>query len=189
MDQHNTIDTLAEFHMHNHPDKVYALLAHIIAILDIPTANDTQDDTYRNISNLLGDLESIKIMQLFCHIYHIDYLELMHECQTITLKRISPRLLLHIMFLPTPYVANKLEIDVYFAQELLTHLRNAFTIDQPLLWLRRLLDQTNKERLHDNEAKHDLLMGRSIAEQPVDTAEERKIKLRKFHLTLKPPDR
>lgn len=186
MTEQKKYDTLSEFHLRNPDTKIYALIAHIVYVLEqIPDGD--REQLQRNLSNLLGEAESMRILQLICHKQDIDYLALMQKCQSITIKHISPRLLLHIMCLPVPYVAQKLEIDQERVFALLQELHAVFTIDDPIYWLKMFLAQTEKDRLYLQQAKQDLLHGLAVVNQPVDTAEERRIRERKFHLRYKPP--
>lgn len=178
-------DSLSEFHLGNPDSKVYSIVAHLLYVLE-QMPNGEREQIQRNISNLLGEAESTRILQLICHKQNIDYLGVLQKCQEITLKHISPRVLLHIYCLPIPYVAEELQIDPYRVAELLAELQHIFTTDDPVLWLKLFLAQTEKDRLY-LQAKANLLHGIEPVNQPVDTAEERKIKERKLQFRFKPP--
>jgi len=184
MSADKTIDTLTEFHLHNPNNVAYTLLAHLISVLEDRNL-ETPHDTPRNVTNLLGETESTSILKLVCQKNHVDYLQLLQDCQDITIKHISPRLLLHIACLPAPYVAEKLQIDEYRVNQLLDQLKKNFTIDDPILWLKRALNLTEKERIHAQQDKENLLHGLAVVNQPVDTAEER---WHKPKLNFKPYD-
>ena len=178
-------DTLSVFHMHNPDISSYALIAHVVSILE---QKDFQDPgvILRNISNLLEEAESTHLLHLICQKLHVDYLSLMQTCQGIAMKHMAPRVLLHLMLFPPIYISQKLEIDPQIAVELLNELRRSFTIDDPILWLKRLLSITEKERLRYTNAQQDLIHGLAPVNQPVDTAEERKQRDRRFKPTLRP---
>jgi hypothetical protein len=186
MTEHIIYDTLLGYHAQNTDNIAYSSMAHLIVVLEEYDGTNL-NLVGRNVSNLLGEVEAMHIMHLICQRSHIDYLELMQDCQKITLRHITPRLLLQIACLPISYVEDKLEIDQFWASQLLDKLRHNFTIDDPILWLKRLLNQTEKERLHYAHAKEDLLHGLAVTNQPVDTAEERKLKDRRQYLNFKPP--
>lgn len=180
------LDTLTEFHMQNPDDAVYALIAHLSAVLEDQNA-DNLEQTWRNINNILGEVEATRILHVMCRLTHVDYLTLMQNCQEITTRRISPRLLLHLSLLPVSFVAGKLQIDAYWAEQLLEEFHKHFTIDQPLVWLKSFLAITQQERLRHAKAKQDLLLGRAVTGTPGDTAEYRRHK-NIFKPRLKPDD-
>lgn len=182
-----TLDTLAEFHMQHPDDAVYALMAHLISVLE---ANDSQeiDITFRNVTNLLGEVESTRILHVMCQHMHIDYPSLIQECQGITQHKVTPKLLLHLSVLPVSYVSKELQIDEYWASKLLDQFHKHFTIDSPILWLKSFLNMTEKERLRYGKEKEDLLHGLAVTGVPTDTAEYRRTqKLHHLRPDLKPP--
>lgn len=185
--QDHTIDTLAEFHMQNPDNTAYALIAHLISVLENHEGSD-QQKTWRNISNILGEMQSERILHLMCQIDHIDYAQLIQDCQSITLTHISPRLMLHLAILPVSYVSKELQIDDYWSEQLLEQFHKQFTIDNPIVWLKRFLSITEKERLRYGHEKQDLLLGRAVVNAPIDTAEERRIKhSHRLRPDLEPP--
>ncbi|HSX20128.1 MAG TPA: hypothetical protein VLG38_03275 [Gammaproteobacteria bacterium] len=169
----HTSDMLPEFHMQHPDDAVYALIAHLVVVLETYDNEDIAT-AYRNVANILGETEATRILHVMCQVMHVDYLELMQECQAITSRHLSPRLLLHMAVLPVPYVAEQLEVDQYWAAQLLDQFRKHFTIDPPILWLKSFLNITEQERLRYSKEKEDLLMGRAITGTPKDTAEYRR---------------
>lgn len=179
MSENNFYDPLANFHLHNPDTNAYARIAHLVSILDRRT-DDNTDWVIQNISNILGEAESGRILQLICEKSHLNQAQLISHCQQLTTYKISPRLLLHIACLPTYFVADKLQIDEDRVMQLLNELRKIFTIDDPILWLKRLLSQTEKEQLFYERSKEELLHGLAVVNQPVDTAEERKLRERKL---------
>ncbi len=183
--QTSNYDPLSEFHLHQTDEKTYALIAHIIAMLEQEKSN--LDLLYRNLSNILGETEATSILKLICRNKHIDYLNFMEKAQVSYLRHFSPRLILHMLCLPGNYVAVRLQIDHDTAAKLLAELRNEFTIDDPIVWLKQVLSQAEKESLRYQHAKDDLLHGLNVVNQPTDTAEERKIKQRKLKPSLRPP--
>ncbi len=180
------IDTLAEFHMHNPDDAVYALIAHLSVVLEEQNPTNIEQ-TWRNINNILGEVEASRILHVMCRLMHVDYLELMQSCQNITAQHITPRFLLHLSLLPVNFVAGKLQIDQYWAGQLLEEFRKHFTIDDPIVWLKSFLAITQQERLRYTQAKQDLLLGREVTSTPLDTAEYRRQK-HHFKPRLKPDD-
>lgn len=182
------INTLTEFQMHNPDDAAFALIAHLIVILETKDESDLEH-TWRNVNNILGEIESRRMLQTMCRLMHVDYLELMQKCQAITLRRVSPRLLLHLAVLPVTLVSEKLQVDQYWASQLLEEFHRQFTIDDPILWLKRFLAITEEERMRYSKEKHDLLMGRAIVGTPRDTAEYRRANiLHRLRPRLTPPE-
>lgn len=179
------IDTLHEFHMQHPDDAAFALIAHLIIILEQQDQVD-MDQTWRNITNLLGDVEANRVLHAMCRIDHIDYFALLGTCQDLTSRHITARLLLHLAVLPISFVAGKLQIDQYWANKLLEAFNKEFTIDDPILWLKSYLAITEEERMRYSKAKHDLLLGRETTATPVDSAEYRR--QRRRYLQFKPPD-
>lgn len=91
-----------------------------------------------------------------------------------------------MLFFSANYISQKLQIDIDTTKQLLNQLHGTFTIDDPILWLQRLLNQVEKQRIHMQLAKDDLMHGLAPINQPTDTAEERKIKERKFKIRFRP---
>lgn len=183
-----TINTLTKFQMQNPDDATFAFIAHLITVLETKD-NPDLEHTWRNVNNILGEVESRRILQTMCRLLHVDYLALMQKCQAITLRRVSPRLLLHLSILPVPLVSVKLQIDQYWAAQLLEEFHREFTIDDPIVWLKNFLAITEQQRLRYSKEKDDLLMGRAIIGTPRDTAEYRRTNILnrlKPHLT--PPE-
>lgn len=183
----HTLDTIPEFHMQHPDDQVYALIAHMISVLETHQARNIKA-AYQNISNMLGEGEATRILKVMCQVQHVDYLELMKDCQSVTLRRVSPRLLLHIAVLPVPFVASQLQIDQYWAGQLLDQLHKHFTIDDPIVWLKSLLSITEQERMRYSKAKEDVRLGRAVVDPPADTAEYRRTQQwHRLRQDLKPP--
>lgn len=182
------IDTLHEYHMQNPDDAAYALIAHLINSLETHASGD-MNDAYRNVANILGEVEANRILHVMCQINHIDYLSLMQDCQKVTSKRITARLLLHMSLFPVGFVAGQLQIDSSTAAKLLEELRKNFTIDNPILWLQSFLTITEQERARYGKEKHDLLMGRAVTNAPRDTheAKRKRDELHRLRPDLKPP--
>lgn len=180
-------DTLAEFHLHNFEDRTYALMAHLISVLQ-NEKNTGLETKYRNLANILGDAEATSMLKLICRLEHVDYLELMQQCQTSPQRHFSPRLLLLLLLFSANYISIKLQIDIDTTTKLLQQLRGTFTIDDPIAWLQRLLTQVEKHRVSMQLAKDDLMHGLDPTNQPLDTAEHRKIKERKLKPYLRPKE-
>jgi hypothetical protein len=178
-------DTLAGFHLRNPDTASYALIAHLISILDKKDFTNHKI-ILRNVTSILQDAEATHILHLMCQKMHVDYLSLLETCQQIAQRHITPRLLLHILLLPPSYISQQLEVDPIIALELLNELYRSFNIDDPIEWLKGLLNSTQKARLHEQHAKEDLLHGLAVVDQPIDTAEERKLRDRRLKPVLRP---
>lgn len=179
-------DKLEGFHIYGPPEReICAVVAQMISILEQKDSHKPEE-VFHSVSSLLSESVSSQVLHLLCEKTHIDYLSLMQTTQGIALRHLSPKILLHFMLFPPIYLAQKLEIDPQIAVELLNELRRSFIIDEPLVWLKRLLSYIEKERAHYAQAKQDLLHGLAVVNQPVDTAEERKIRARKLKPILKP---
>ncbi len=185
MDKNEYFDSLHALHLENSDSKVYALIEKIAALLEsMDPAHEWQ--TYEQISALLGDAESTRILELMCQKLNVDYAKLMHTCQQEldTDKpgghiKVTARLLLHMLLVSISFVCNKLQVDPNTVEQMLIQLRQNFTIDTPLPWLRAFLKQTEHERKHQLEVQEKLLHSGYAVEQAPDTAEERKVKERK----------
>jgi hypothetical protein len=183
------IDSLQEFHMRNPDDSAYALIAHLIHVLEFYNKSDI-NNAYRNIANILSETAANRILHVMCQLKHVDYLSLIQDCQATTSKKISARLLLHLSIFPLGFVANQLEIDNYTASQLLAEFHKSFSIDSPVIWLQSFLNITEQERLRYGKEKHDLLLGREVTNTPKDTHEARRKhdKLYRLRPDLKFPD-
>jgi hypothetical protein len=185
-DQH--FDTLAEFHFHNPDNAAYATIAHLVTLLEQGETGSDRATILRSIADLIGDAEALHILQIACRKLHVDYLKLINECQSIAGSHIiAPRLLMYLICLPIPYISEKLQVDEYRASQLLDELRRNFIIDDPIKWLKLLLELIEQERLHYAKQKEDLLHGLAVTTQPVDTAEERKLRERRLNPLIKAP--
>lgn len=171
-------DTLSRFHMQNPDFKAYEQMARLLQALE----NEQEDIA----TDILDETNSPHIIQLLCNKTDVDLAELYTETQIMTRQQISPRLLLHIIFLSLGKVSNELEIDYDETFQILQHLKSTFTIDDPILWLKRFLEQCEQEHLKLREQHHKLMHGLEVVNQPLDTAEERRVKERnQLHHHLK----
>ena len=174
-------DTLSEFHLKKIPEsRVYALVALLICALEEEIPHN-QSQIANQISEILGDRESKRILELLCLKFGVDYSKFIQECHELYGGHASARMLLHIAILSLSFVCGVLQIDEDEASQLLDHFRHTFTIDSPLSWLKAMLHQSEKQRLYVRQAKELLMLGRESVGQPVDTAEERKLKHRRLH--------
>jgi len=78
-------------------------------------------------------------------------------------------------------LANQLEIDIEEATYLIEQLKNSYNIDDPIAWIKSFIDQANKNKSHASVKKSELMRGLQAIGQAEDTAEERKLKERKFN--------
>lgn len=186
MMEYHGFDSLAEFHLEHSDDKIQALIAHLVAILEEGHDKDI-NDVSRNLSNILGEAESAAILKLICRKLDIDYLQLMENCQIVGHHHVTPRLLLHILCLPKYYVADKLQVDINLVSALLNELHNSLTQDSAIPWLKHLLALTVKERFRPELEKQNVLLGLDVASAPRDTAEYRRSWLRRLGLRFRPP--
>jgi hypothetical protein len=90
-----------------------------------------------------------------------------------------------MLFFSANYMSLKLQVDLDTTNQLLEQLHGTFTIDDPVQWLQRLLAQVEKQRIHMQLAKDELIHGLDPTDQPTDTAELRKIKERKIKPQLR----
>lgn len=166
-------DTLSEFHLQSLDLRIYALMIALAGVINNP----------EQASELLGEAEAARILQIICRAYDVDYLNLIATIQQQTNKHITPRILLHILILPVPYVSEKLQIDQDLVAQLLDQLHHTFTIDDPIDWLKNLLHTIEKSIKRHALTKENQLHGLAVTEQPLDTAEERKLCERKLDIT------
>lgn len=150
--------------------------------------NSALETKYRNIANILEEGAATNILKLVCRLEHVDYLALIQQSQLSSYKHFSPRMLLLMLFFSANYISLKLQIDIDTTTQLLQQLHSTFTIDDPILWLQRLLSQVEKNRLRMQLAKEELMRGLDTTSQPLDTAEDRKLKERKLKPYLKPKE-
>lgn len=140
-------------------------------------------------NNLLTDNNSHIILKFLCYLSGISYDRLINNCTNVTEienHAALPRLLCQLLCMwgscfSDTYMSKVLELDVIEVQQLIGHLRNTFTIDNPVLWLQGLAAKYEKSRLAPLKNKQDLVHGREVVNQPVDTREERRIRNRNLN--------
>lgn len=186
MDKNEYFDSLHALHLDSSDAKIYGLIEQIVGLLDnMEPGNEWQ--TYEQISTILGEAQSTRILELICQKLNVDYHTLLNNCQSIADKvdpsskhiKVTARLLLHMLLVSISFVCNKLQVDENCVEQMLVQLRHNFTIDSPLSWLRAFLKQTEHERKHQVEVQEKLLHSGYAVGQATDTAEERKVKERK----------
>lgn len=186
MDKNEYFDSLHALHLGGSEVKIYGLIEQIVILLD-NMAPGSEWQTYEQISAVLGEAQSTRILELICQKLNVDYATLLHNCQSIADKaepstthiKVTARLLLHMLLVSISFVCNKLQVDENCVEQMLVQLRHNFTIDSPLSWLRAFLKLTEHERKHQIEIQEKLLHSGYAVGQAPDTAEERKVKERK----------
>ena len=137
--------------------------------------------------NLLNEQNSHVILKFLCYISGVSYDRLLSSCYekfNQQEKHIDlPKLLCHLLCMwgscfSDTYMSKVLELDVIEVQQLISHLRSTFTIDNPIMWLQGLAAKYERNRLSPLKCKQDLMHGLDVVNQPVDTREDRRIKNR-----------
>jgi len=175
-------DSLTEFHLHHihHGIPVDAMLE-IQELLQQPKEKNLAVRSYRIRTALEQDDNAVSIFNAICQKAHLDAEEVLHSFGKYPFS--SPALILHFWFLTgltdsITKIADQLEIDLWWAKQLLSHLKSIFTIDNPLIWLLNFHLSAEKEKRLCVECKSKLLYGQLQVAQPEDTCEERRLKVR-----------
>jgi hypothetical protein len=93
----------------------------------------------------------------------------------------NPNILLQILFIhgvieSYALVSQTLDIDPAEAKSALEYLKSIFNLDDPLVWLQNFLKKDTRYR---RMKEKNILLGKESVNQSEDTAEERKLKLRR----------
>ena len=177
--------TLNEFNLHNLDRRTYELVENIIEVLELQNS-ENQEYVKRKLDEILDDDQAAVVLQVICQRMGINVKQLIDKFAT-SIGHIPPhKLLIHLLFIENCYnsvvfVSKQLDLDPGMAAYLLDQLRHSFTVDDPIVWLKLLLAQTEKALVFRKAEKQKLMSGLAITVQEEDTAEARKLKERRLN--------
>jgi hypothetical protein len=181
-------DPLSEYHLHNPELKLYQILEQIKDLIEesrtraIRNNGNKKKEIVEQIQALLNEAASKRILQMLYRKNHIKSDDILigdGGQQNFIYK--NPDILLQILFLSAildsyAVISQTLDIDLDEAKEIIEYLKSIFKFDDPLTWLQNFLYKNLKYR---KILEKQVLLGHESIGQSSDTAEERKLKLRK----------
>lgn len=174
---HTNKSALSEYALHQDRSASFQLLAHLLAIYEEPGYSEQERNLH--IHNLLQRPGSTHLLQMLCNAHHLDHVALIDRLQEQTNYHIGPILVLHLICLPLDYVADALELDKEYAAILVAELKANFHGDDPMYWLKSLLQNMAKTQQHYQRQQQEL-HGLQATNQAHDTHEDRKLRDRKL---------
>ncbi|MBT6538799.1 MAG: hypothetical protein HOL58_04850 [Francisellaceae bacterium] len=168
-------------------------LSKILLSLELPARVKLLEKIRKTFFN---DQNSLTILKFLCYSSNINHSTLL----SIASKEICPnnnislpKLLCHMLCmwgssLSDSYMSNVLELDISEVRQLIEHLKQTFTIDDPIRWLQSLAKKYEKQRLESLKNKENLMHGWEMTTQAIDTREERRVKNRRLKNLSPHPD-
>jgi hypothetical protein len=181
-------DPLAEYHLYNPELKLYSILEEIRDLIiqsrtrEVRNNGNKKKQIIEKVQCLLTDAAGKRILDMLCRKENVN-LENDHSKDSDFNNSIykSPAIVLQLLFLQAildsyALVSQTLDLDNDEVKQALEHLKLAFNIGDPLVWIQNFL---NKNTRYKKILEKSVLFGHEETGQASDTAEERKLKKRK----------
>jgi len=184
-------DPLSEYHLYNPELKLYGILEEIKSLIEesrtreIRNNGNKKKEIIDKIQNLLNEPAGKRILEMICRKNNTKFdsqqVKNLDGESTHNPFYKNPNILLQILFIHAvidsySIISQNLDIDPDEAKAAIEYLKSIFNLEDALVWLQNFL---NKDTRYRKMRERNILLGQESVNQPNDTSEERKLKMRR----------